>query len=145
MQFYTVQVVNLPFYLSNIQLAQFQFVSPSDLLLLELGLVGLDSLVQGDLLLLGGGDAELQEAEIHDGLVDLLRLLVELLLETGDLLLESLAGDFEVVLQHLLLDVELLLEIGDLRLQIRLLLGQGGFGAVSIGGSRLQHLLKEGR
>merc|ERR1719385_9899 len=80
------------------------------LLLLELGLVGLDSLVQGDLLLFGGGDAEFQETEVHDGLVDLLRLLVELLLETGDLLL-----------------------------QIRLLLGQGGFGAVGIGGSRLQH------
>merc|ERR1712180_335452 len=109
------------------------------LLLLELGLVGLDSLVQGDLLLLGGGDAELQEAEIHDGLVDLLRLLVELLLETGDLLLESLAGDFEVVLQRLLLDVELLLETGDLSLQIRLLLGQSGFGAVGVGGSRLQN------
>merc|ERR1719385_699183 len=102
------------------------------LLLLELGLVGLDSLVQGDLLLLGGGDAEFQETEVHDGLVDLL-------LETSDLLLEPLAGDFEVVLQHLLLDVELLLKIGDLSLQIRLLLGQGGFGAVGIGGSRLQH------
>merc|ERR1711862_896769 len=60
-------------------------------------------------------------------------------LETGDLLLESLAGDFEVVLQHLLLDVELLLKIGDLGLQIRLLLGQGSFGAVGIGRSRLQH------
>ena len=113
----------------------------TDLLLLELGLVGLDSLVQGDLLLLGGGDAELQEAEVHDGLVDLLRLLVELLLETSDLLLESLAGDLEVVLQHLLLDVELLLEIGDLGLQVSLLLGQSGLGAIRIGGSGLQHLL----
>ena len=102
--------------------------------------MGLDSLVQGDLLLLGGGDAELQESEVHDGLVDLLGLLVELLLESSDLLLESLAGDLEVVLQHLLLDVEFLLEVGDLGLQIGLLLGQGGLGAVSIGGSRLQHL-----